>query len=81
MIFPIVMGGYSIHDKKGASEDINILEMLGFLKDRPWKYDPHFLMVVEKGKKNLGPEDHEHMTLEDGLENKEWWEEVEVIIT
>ena len=51
MNFPIVMGGYRIHGKRGENEAIKILETLGFLKDWPWKYDPQFLMVAEKGKK------------------------------
>jgi hypothetical protein len=60
---------------------INILEALNLLKDWPWKYDPHFLMETEKGKKRHGLKDHEHRPLEDSLENKESWEEVEAIIT
>lgn len=80
MRFPIVMGGYAIHDRKGVNEAIKILEALIFLKDRPWKYDPHFVMVAEKGKKRHGPEDHERRLLEESLENKESWEEMEAII-
>lgn len=81
MKFPIVMRGYAIHDKRGENEAIKILETLGFLKDRPWKYDPNFLMEVEKGKRRHSLEDHEHRPLEEIMENKESWNEVEAIIS
>ena len=81
MKFPIVMGGFGIHDRRGENEAIKILETLNFLKDQPWKYDPHFLMATEKIKKRPGLEDHEHRLLDESLENKESREEVEAIIS
>ena len=38
-------------------------------------------MEAERGKKGPGPEEHEHSQLQESLENKESWEEVEAIIS
>jgi hypothetical protein len=69
--FPIVMGGYAINDRKGAKEATQILEKLSFPQDQPWRYDPHFVIATEKGKKKPGPQDHEHRPMEQRLANKE----------
>jgi hypothetical protein len=74
------MGGYAINDRKGAKEAIQILDKLSFPQDQPWRYDPHFVIATEKGKKKPGPQDHEHRPIEQRLANKELWEEVEAIV-
>ena len=48
---PIVMRGYAMNDKNSIEQVEATLIELGMNLDFPWKYDPHFLIGVKKGRK------------------------------
>jgi len=50
------------------------------LWDKPWRYEPHFTIVIKKKKKNPRLEDHERRRLEKRLANKYSWLEVKAIL-
>lgn len=44
---------YAFSNSKGGEEATQILEEMKFPLDKPWKYDPFFMIVVTKGNKKL----------------------------
>jgi hypothetical protein len=54
----MVMGGNAINEKRGLKEAMEILKKLDFPIDRPWRYDPHFMIGIEKGRKHPNLQDH-----------------------
>ena len=62
--FSIMMGRYDVNIKNSTKEAIKVLEKFIFPQDHPWKYDPYFIIGVEKGRKKPNPQDHEFMTLD-----------------
>jgi hypothetical protein len=48
--------------------------------DKPLKYGPQFMIFKIKGSVNLGSNDHEIMTKEEGLSNQHFWMEVKAIM-
>ena len=47
------MSVYAINDKRGVKEALEILKKLDLPMDYPWKYDPHFLIGILKGRNCL----------------------------
>jgi hypothetical protein len=69
IVYPIALGGYAFGNHKGAREVANILQEMNLPLDKPWKYDPHFIISKLKGNANPGPNDHESRIAKERLAN------------
>ena len=70
------MGCYTINDKKAIRQVEAVMTKLGLKLDLPWKYDPHFLIGVEKGRIMPDPKYHQRKWGLEKLSNEDTFEEV-----
>lgn len=67
IVYPITLGGCAFSNHKGAMEATKILKEMDFPLDKPWKYNPHYVISKLKGNVNPRANAHERRPIEEKL--------------
>ena len=74
------MWGYYFLSNKAALQVAIIFGEMNLYLEKPWMYDPKFVMARLKGNKAREPNDHESRPIEEMLATEHSWMEVMVVM-